>query len=157
MAENRVTPVDVDRLLEEVRAELSAREVPQQAVRFEDVSGEHLRQYYAKTRQYVPGAMEKLADRTAGEAAVDWVQPADAGAQPGPLKRLIRRMTRFMVIPMNEGQNRFNEDAAETMKQAVKYFHEQDRRIRELERQVHDLREELKERDEASGRGGAGR
>ena len=134
MAE-QIIPVDVEKIMEEIRQEIKEKGYNDSMLSFRDVDGsEQLKELTSDV--FDLGEMERVVQQMNMRSHVEWYHPVEGTAFANFFKKVIRRLCRFMLIPIVDHQNAYNSSAAQSMNQALSYIKEQQKIIANLEERI---------------------
>ena len=74
---------------------------------------------------------------------VEWYHQVEGGKAANFLKKVIRKLTRFMIIPVVDEQNASNEAVFDSLNQLLAYVKEQEEVIADLQRQLEEQRNQI--------------
>ena len=137
MAE-QIIPVDVEKIMEEIRQEIKEKGYNDSMLSFRDVDGsEQLKELTSDV--FDLGEMERVVQQINMRSHLELYHPVEGSAFANFFKKVIRRLCRFMLIPIVDHQNAYNSSAAQSMNQALSYIKEQQKIIANLEERIKAL------------------
>ena len=128
--------VDVEKIMEEIRAEIREKGYKASQLSFRDIDGSEKLKEIGDTAQFSLEELEMFVQQVHLRSRVDWYQPVDGGKLAGLFKKVIRRLCRFMLIPLVEKQNESNEAVFLALNQLLLYVREQEATIADLQKQL---------------------
>lgn len=139
MAE-QIIPVDVEKIMAEIRQEIKEKGYNDSMLSFQDVDGsEQLKELSSDS--FDLGEMERVVQQMNMRSHVEWYYAVEGSAFANFFKKVIRRLCRFMLIPIVDHQNAYNSSAAQSMNQVLAYVKEQQKTIETLEARIKELEE----------------
>jgi len=136
-----IQPIDVEEIMKEIRLEIQEKGLNESMLSFQDVDGGEILKGLRNGEKYDPGEFERLVQQVNLRSNVPWYHRVEGNALANFIKKVIRKLIRFMIIPVVEEQNAFNGSAAQCLNQLLAYVKEQDQKITALERELQALRE----------------
>jgi len=136
-----IQPIDVEEIMKGIRLEIQVKGLNESMLSFQDVDGGEILKGLQNGEKYDPGELERLVQQVNLRSNVPWYHRAEGNALANFIKKVIRKLIRFMIIPVVEEQNAFNGSAAQCLNQLLAYVKEQDQKITALERELQALRE----------------
>jgi len=136
-----IQPIDVEEIMKEIRLEIQEKGLNESMLSFQDVDGGEILKGLQNGEKYDPGELERLVQQVNLRSNVPWYHRVEGNAFANFIKKVIRKLIRFMIIPVVEEQNAFNGSAAQCLNQLLAYVKEQDQKITALERELQALRE----------------
>ena len=139
MAE-QIIPIDVEKIMAEIRQEIKEKGYNDSMLSFQDVDGsEQLKELSSDS--FDLGEMERVVQQMNMRSHVEWYHAVEGSAFANFFKKVIRRLCRFMLIPIVDHQNAYNSSAAQSMNQVLAYVKEQQKTIESLEARIKELEE----------------
>jgi len=136
-----IRPIDVEKIMKEIRLEIQEKGLNESMLSFQDVDGGEMPNGFQTAEKYDPGELERLVQQANLRSNVPWYHRMEGNACANFIKKVIRKLIRFMIIPVVGEQNAFNESAAQCLNQLLANVKEQDQKIMALEKELQALRE----------------
>lgn len=136
-----VKEINVSSIMEEIKADIERRKLDGTLIPFDEIP--------LKNGAFSPEKFDELELRDNLYDAIAMQNVSSHRVIIGnPLavfiKRILRRMLKFYVRPIQEDQNKFNESAARTLSQIKLYIEENEEMKRLQLRKIEELEEEIK-------------
>lgn len=138
--EKRMQEIDIERIMEEIRADIREKGYTQDMLSFADVP---MRRQQKQTAQGATGSqLADLAGRMREKSYINWRRPVPAGFK-GLVKRIIYKCTGFVVAPITEEQVICNETAAESVEQLCRVVQEQQKGMDEMDKRIRQMEQRI--------------
>ena len=137
-------PIDVEKIMEEIRAEIKAKGYDNTMLSFRDVDGTEKLNRMQMEVKFNLKELEYHVQQVNLRSHVEWYHQVEGGKLANLFKKVIRKLTRFMIIPVVEEQNAQNEAVFDALNQLLAYVKEQEDVITDLQRQLEEEKKETK-------------
>lgn len=138
--------INIEQIMEEIRNDIKAKGYTNDMLSFQDVE-----EPMQEACSYSKEAYKEIVGDINRNSYVPWYRELGQGGIRGIIKRYIRKMVTFLVAPMADEQNLFNEEVAQAFSQLTGYIEKQEElveiykeNILELEKKIEKLGQELK-------------
>ena len=132
--------IDVEKIMDEIRQEIREKGYNDSMLSFKDVdSSEYLKKLKPED-VFDLAELEMQVQIANMRAEVPWYHQVEGSAIANFVKKVIRKLIRFVIIPINEEQNAYNAAAAESLTQLLAYVKEQEQTIAKLQGEVERLK-----------------
>ena len=137
-------PIDVEKIMEEIRAEIKAKGYDNTMLSFRDVDGTDKLNRMQMEVKFNLNELEYHVQQVNLRSHVERYHQVEGGKLANLFKKVIRKLTRFMIIPVVEEQNAQNEAVFDALNQLLAYVKEQEDVITDLQRQLEEEKKETK-------------
>ncbi len=143
--EKQMKQIDVEKIMEEIRADIQKRGYMAENVDFENIAGNAKAILGIKT-DFSAQQLENAINSAAGNHYIEYYRMIPKGGFKSFIQRSIRKMVKFMMIPMVDQQNQFNYQTVMSLKQTEAFIkdcnmqlEQKDKIIEELEIKISQL------------------
>jgi methyl-accepting chemotaxis protein len=141
-----INTIDVEKIMEEIRAEIKEKGYTSDMLSFQDVQHTVVEEYSYNEAEYL-----ELVRRLNTDAYVPWYRDLGVNGVKRFVKKVIRRMISFVVAPMSEEQNRFNSEVCQAVNQLQGYIEQQKHVIETCQKNINLLEEKIARLEKSSG------
>lgn len=139
-----IEPVDVEKIMEEIRQEIREKGYDASMLSFRDVDGEE-ELLHAQEDKFRLEELERRVQEASLHAEVPWYYQAEGSLPVRLMKKVIRKLIRFAYVPIVESQNRENQALVQSLRQVMAYVKEQQEWIGVLEKRLEALEDQHQE------------
>lgn len=135
--------INVEEIMEQIRENIKERGYDKIPLSFEDIKISE--PVMRGTVKYDPNSFNKEMSYLNNNWNNDWNIPVSGGGMRAKFKKVVRKLTRFIVAPIVSFQNEYNASNVRLLMQMSGYITEMEAyklRIEELEKQVAELQKE---------------
>ena len=135
--------INVEEIMAEIRQDIIDKGYTPEMLSFRDVNASYIGavDFNPDEFRYMVGALEATK-------YVPWKQENIGTGVKGFIKKVVRKLVGFVVAPMSDGQNLYNQQVASAFAQLLGYIESQNRLIEEYEDVLKSLKDNQKTAEE---------
>lgn len=140
--EEQMIKIDVEKIMEEIRADIKAKGYTNDLLSFQDVAMDNT----TEDTKFNMDEMNHCTHAANVNARVEYYhQIIPHHGLKNLIKIFIRKFLRFLLQPLVEEQNRYNADAVQTINQLTRFVQEQTGKNEELEEIIQQMQKRIVE------------
>ena len=128
--------------MKEIRAEIEEKGYTEDSVDYENIAGNVKAVLGVKT-DFSSYELEHALNDAADQHKIEYYRMIPKGGIKSFIQRSIRKLIKFMMIPMVDQQNRFNYQMVVCMRQMEGFIEEYNHQMEQKERQIDALEEKV--------------
>jgi len=137
-----IKPINVEEIMGQIRAEIESKGYNDSLLSFQDVDGSSILREMQNAEEFDIGEMEREVELANHRVKIAWYHQVEGNPLAVFVKKVIRKLTRFFVIPIVEEQNLFNHSTVRTLNQILAYVKQQEIVIGELQSKLDQIQKE---------------
>ena len=148
--DQQIKSIDVEAIMEEIRQRIKERGETEEVLGFDEttVDKECMGGVLGSVR-YNENELHHYLSCANEEHNIAYYQMILKGGLKSFIKRSIRKLISFIIIPLRDGQNRYNAYTVQTMMQLEAYTLEQNERLKKQEEDIEKLSQRLQTLEKA--------
>lgn len=139
---DQMKEINIEKIMEEIREDIKNRGYKDEDIDFENITGNVKAVLGVKT-DFSAFELKHAVEGAAGQHKIEYYRMIPKGGLKSFIQRSIRKMVRFMMIPMVDQQNQFNYQMVVCMRQMEAYVNECDSRLEQKDQVIDGLEEEI--------------
>lgn len=141
MAE-QMKEIDIEQIMDEIRADIQKRGYKDEDIDFENLTGNVKATLGVKTDFSAYEFSHALTD-SCNAHKIEYYRMIPKGGLKSFIQRFIRKMVKFMMVPMVDQQNRYNYQMVVCMRQMEAFIEEHKQQMEQKEQQIDGLEEQI--------------
>lgn len=125
-------PIDIEKIIIDIKRDLASKYSQDEILAFEAVSPDESFVRLDTACCYDELYCEDRLISCRSNKDIEWYRPLEGGAMSVFVKKIIRKLSKFLIAPIVEDQTRMNNDLVEVINQLVLLCAKQEKAIAEL-------------------------
>ncbi|MBB5264817.1 hypothetical protein HNP82_001956 [Catenibacillus scindens] len=134
--------INVEEIMKEIREEIAQKGYTEDSVDYANIAGDAKAILGVKT-DFSAYELGHAVNGAAGQHKIEYYRMIPKGGLKSFIERSIRKILRFMLIPMVDQQNQFNYQMVVCMRQMEGFIEEHNHQMEQKDRQIDALEEKI--------------
>lgn len=139
---SQMKEINIEKIMEEIREDIAKRGYKDEDIDFENITGNVKAVLGVKT-DFSEYELNHAVEGAAGVHKIEYYRMIPKGGLKSFIQRSIRKMVRFMMIPMVDQQNQFNYQMIVCMRQMEAFVKECNDRAEQKDQIIDGLEEQI--------------
>ena len=133
--------INIEEIMQQIRAEIKEKGYSADMLSFQDVECPAEKENF----HYDEKECLDIVNCVNRDSHIPWTGELNQGGVKAFVKKIIRKLTGFLIAPIVERQNQFNSDVTRSINQFMGYMEQQNEKIENYERDIGLLEEKIAE------------
>ncbi len=134
--------INVEEIMKEIREEITQKGYTDENIDFENITGNVKAVLGVKT-DFSSYELEHALNDAANQHKIEYYRMIPKGGLKSFIQRSIRKIVKFMMIPMIDQQNQYNYQMVVCMRQMEAFIQEHNMQMDQKDRQIEELEEKV--------------
>ncbi len=134
--------INVEEIMKEIREEIAQKGYTDENIDFENITGNVKAVLGVKT-DFSSYELEHALNDAANQHKIEYYRMIPKGGLKSFIQRSIRKMVKFMMVPMIDQQNQYNYQMVVCMRQMEAFIQEHNMQMDQKDRQIEELEEKV--------------
>lgn len=132
----KIEPIDVEAIMEEIRADIADHAYNEKMIDFEDIDPEDSLKRVDCNAFYDRVVLQDAVSECIRRQEIPWYRPVEGNAFVRFVKKVMRKSTAFFVAPIADDQSCYNRNVTESLSQLLSYIDQQEKKMKKLQEEV---------------------